>query len=45
MPHATVLLLCDARGVLVSPTLEVAVHECVGLVLDLLLVVSTAPGC
>ena len=45
MPHATVLLLCDAQGVPVSPTLEVADHECVDLVLDLLLVVSTAPGC
>ena len=45
MPHATVLLLRDVRDVLVSPTLEVTAHECVGLVLDLPVVASTVPGC
>ena len=45
MPHATVLLLRDVRDVLLSPTLEVAAHECVGLALDLPLEASAVPGC
>ena len=46
MPHATVLLLRDVCvKVLVSPTLVVAAHECVGLALDLPLEASAVPGC